>query len=721
MQYVTTHEADSVRYILLQPGNHPARTGTNYQLQLDYSYLDWITESASASTILAVDFETSGGDYSADIAIVGIGLAWDTGSCYLDWTKLYGTSRIRIANLLCNHKGLIAHNVYFDGGVVRKCISPEIKFSMCTYSLLAHLSNEGHPDQSWGLKSAMTELLGWTDSNEHDLDRWLVLNGYYIGNRRIDTSIEYLNAEYESGGLRADKSKMHLAPQEILGKYCVLDAEACYLLYTEVLLPVYQKFPAMHPVFEDTMYLINLLIEQKMHGILVDRDGLIARASYLQFEMQRMETEFRNHPETRAYIEGMEHVMLQEIMKKEPAQYKKDGDVSKNWIKWSERKAAALRGELPEYRFNIQSGPQLRELLYDHMKFKARVHTESGEAAIGVKALKHMGEIGKLLIDRAYALKEFGYISKYIELTEHRSTIHPSFRTPGTMTGRLSSKEPNLQQLPKSSAVMSLFHARPGCTWVDIDFAALEAVVAAEFSRDENMLLLYGDNQPENDIHLFLASKVPGEHMADAILATGYTPVNPPPGSVAKAKKECKHQRNIAKTCVYAFQFGAGINKVNTILEENDTFLPIEQVELLHKTYWDTFSGVKDFGKALWYEWRRNQGYILNGFGRPMCVPEHMTKDLLNRFIQSTGHDILVRYIRIYTEELTRLMIPWSPLIVDFHDATTVEVPTEYAEKVVECMNWAMDQLNEFLQGNIRHRGIPVVGTDLAQVKEPEE
>lgn len=728
MQLVTTREHTSPKYILLQPGTHPPRTGETYQVLAEPSDIPHILADISKSTSpLALDVETRGSDYSLTgevaIRIVGMGLAWDTGSVYLNWTELTDLEKVTVLRVVLARETVLAHNVYFDGGVLFQellalGVTKQPKW-LCTYSLAAMLANES-PEQRWGLKHLMVELLGWGESNEADLEEWLVRNGFYTGTKYVNRSPEEWVAIWEKGGLSPDRGEMWRVPQEILGKYCVLDAEACYLLYTEVLGPVLGRFPQLETmVREEWMPLIQLLVEQKIGGIEIDRAGLQDRIQAAHLESGVLYDSLLSMPEIIPLVKLIEEEMLIPLREKQPPRLKKDGDVSKNWLKWQEKMEAATAGTLPEFRFNINSDQQLRNLLYEKMGFEIRLTTDSGLPAVSGLALKAMGPVGAKLIDYNSLQKELGYLQDYLERIEHRPTIHPSFRTPGAVTGRLSSRDPNLQQVPKSKAVMSLFQARPGTVWVDIDFAALEAVVAAEFSQDPNMLLLYGDGMPENDIHLFLAAQVPGE-MGQSVLATGYRPTNPPPGTVGRAKKEAKKWRNIAKTVVYACQFGAGVQKIMSTLEADGIFLPYDQVETIHSTYWSTFAGVKRFGKDLFFQWRRNHGYILNGLGRPMAVAEDYSKDILNRFIQSTGHDILVKYIRIYTDELTRRQIPWRPVIVDWHDATTVEVPTECREAVVDVFNWAMGELNLKLGGTIQLSGKPTWGTTLADVKEPE-
>ncbi len=754
-------------FVLLSPSPTPARTGPSYgRIVSSDEELYQALESVSQSQLLALDFETNGLDYTLPtFRIIGLGLAWDNGSCYIPWSEMDNKAQYETWSVLNKHCGLIAHNLYFDGGVWFSEFGEHPQggatsggehhpgWVACTQALYKQIANEGWVGQKHGLKDAMMDVLQWENTNETELDEWLITHGYYKGNELKDESPENLLRLYRAGAMSPEKGEMWRAPTEILGKYCCLDAEATYLLHTQHLIPVCERFPVLAEYHcEQFLPVILLHIEQRMWGISMDRPGLQARAEHLTSEIQRLETAFLSHEEVRDHIKGIEQSLLGELAAKEPArlkkekvsaeppEYKKDGTRSKNWIKWREREDAriaagppislnwiawqerwrkAVAGEDPDYRFNPGSPLQLIDLFYTRLGYQVEMLTEKGQPQVSGKALTKLGPAAQLLVERGYLVKELSYISDYIERTEHRDTLHPSFKMPGTSTGRLSSSEPNLQQVTKSKAVMSLFRARPGNVWVDIDFAALESVVAAEFSQDPNLLLLYGNGVPENDIHLFVASKVPGE-FGERVRATGYRPENPPPGTVGKAKKACKKERNTAKTVVYACQYGAGVGKVNATLEADNIFLPEEQVRTIWNTYWSTFRGLRDFSRKLQREWEENGGYVLNGVGRPMCVTQDYVKDLLNRFIQSTGHDLLLMYINIYIPELNRRQIPWWPSIIDLHDATTIETPEEYADQVVEVLEWAMDRLNDNLGGIIKHRGKPVVGRDMSEIKEPE-
>lgn len=591
-QLVSLREVEyAPEFLLLTPGYYPARRGPTHGRILTPDQIIPVLENCMQSTYVSVDLETQGGDYSTDIRIVGLGLAWDHGSAYINWADVpQSLVHTELNKFFTSHKGLIAHNVYFDSGVLITQLGVEIDWYACTYALLAMTANEGYPGQGWGLKKAQKDLLQWEDTNEGQLDEWLCVNGYYKGVRRIDSSPEALQSYYSEGKLKPDKGEMWRAPEEVLGKYCILDAESTYLLFTEVLQPVLDRFPALYEFHkQEFLVLIRHQIEQKILGIPMDVPGLQRRKEELEKQIEALSSSFCNHPEVVPAIRDMEEDMLTPLLTKEINKYNLNGEISKNYTNWLRKIEEARSGLFAEYKFNIQSGTQLRTLLYDKLGYPVRAKTEKGQAATDIQSLKHMGEIGSLLVERMYLAKELSYVDKYIELTENRNTIHPSFRTPGTITGRLSSKDPNMQQISKTKKMMELFIARPGMAWVDLDFSALEPVVLTEFSQDRNLLAIYGNGRPKNDIYLFVGANIPGV-IGDKIRATGYDPYNPTKEALARAKKECKHERGICKTVTLAC-----IAKNTPIRVRNKGWVPIELV-VKGDEVWDGFKWVTTDG-----------------------------------------------------------------------------------------------------------------------------
>lgn len=725
------------RFILIEPKPLPARAGTCYQIVCPSSQqAEELLRSALSSPVVAIDFETKGSDYSLppeEADVVGVGLAWDTGSCYLDIRSEY-TELVwqLLAKLVTEHRGLIAHNVYFDGGWIRRNFGQHANWMACTYGLYMQLANEGWEGQRWGLKEAMRDVLLWSDTNEAELDTWLVENGYkkHNGNPK--------------------KEEMWRAPADILGKYCVLDAEATYLLMVEIFQPLLARFPVVESYHRD-LFLphVKIHIDQKMCGIETNRPHWVKYMKELSAAIAETEKSVREHPVAGPYIFSWEEAKYKEFLSTEPTMYKKvkertepakylkDGTtLSKNWVKWTElqgrpkeetahwkkwveKKALIEQGLDEDYLFNLQSGDHLRSLLYDKMKKPVLLLTDSGKPAVSEDALKAMGDIGQLLITRALKVKEASYVSDYIDRTVSRNTIHPSFRLPGTVTGRLSGREPNLQQMPKTRGTLNGFVSRTGYSFVDCDVNALEMVVTAELSQDENLLALYGPNAKKNDIYLFYGALMPG--LGEKITAAGYDRLNPTQAGIDAAKKACKKERGIAKLLILSDNYGSGVKKKHKILSLEGIQMPMDEVEAMHEALQDAKSGVLNYTEWLVDEWRRNGGYVENALGRIICVDEKYQKDLLNRVVQSSGHDILMMYVQIVIRRLNEAKLTWNPIVMDFHDESIIEVPddeVEIAKKIMEKDSYA--ELNERLGGTCPLKGSAAVSKTLAGIKLEE-
>jgi DNA polymerase-1 len=338
---------------------------------------------------------------------------------------------------------------------------------------------------------------------------------------------------------------------------------------------------------------------------------------------------------------------------------------------------------------------------------------------VGEDALKVMGELGQLLIKRIGAAKELSYLDDYLGRTETRDTIHPSFKMPGTVTGRLAGKEPNLQQVPKTVGTLSGFVSRPGHSFVDCDVNALEMVVTTELSQDKNLLALYGPGAKKNDIYLFYASFMP--ILGPKIKATGYDPYNPTSETIARAKKECKSERSIAKLLILSDNYGSGIGKKQKILRLNGVDMTYNEVSDMHEALLAAKEGVMRYVARLEDEWRYNKGWIYNGYGRPIAVHESKKKDLLNRVVQGTGHDILQLYSRITAQLLTEAGITWQPIVMDWHDESIVEVPDEEVPEARHIMEHeAYRILNETLGGTCPLKGSAAVAKSLTGLKIEE-
>ena len=196
-------------------------------------------------------------------------------------------------------------------------------------------------------------------------------------------------------------------------------------------------------------------------------------------------------------------------------------------------------------QFNLNSNSQLCWLFYEWLEYPVQKRTDAGEPSIDKQCLPMLGEPGKLLAAYGKLEKERQYIQAALDLV-HENVIHPGFRVPGTLTGRLAgSGGLNLQQVPKVQSYLECYRARPGYKWVQCDVAALEKVVLAERSRDEALWSLYGPNAKPNDVYLYDGAHLPG--FKEILLKAGYDPHNPTAEMIARVKKECKATRKKIK------------------------------------------------------------------------------------------------------------------------------------------------------------------------------
>lgn len=731
---------------------------------------------------LALDFETRGLPLQPGSAVIGIGLADSRGSWFIDLRDSHpDTYKYIIDELNTRRIPLLAHNVNFDAMWIVRDHGVWLNWKACTYATLKLTSTEGWPGQKWGLKDAQVDLLGWTDSNELELDTWLVDNGH--GSRETDGKTGKVK-------LKPDKASMWRAPKDILGKYCALDADSTYQLYTEVLLPVLRKYKALN-IYATVMYpqYERILIEQTLSGIKIDRQRLLDYSRDNARELEQSVRDIYNHPTLRPHFTNINNATLKELKDSEPAKYLKVKErppmppqltkagtisktwqnwianahkyeqniISKNWEKWQQRYNEALHKE----HFNFNSYTQKKHLFYEllyptsHLTRLYRKQgdrtvaeevfrlitpdrnvclplTKSGGTPVDRKALRQMGDVGAAFLRYNDLQKEQQFIEALIENSQS-GRLYPQFRVPGTLTGRLSgggmkyklpsgemSKGFNIQQIPKSPGFLRCFVPDEGKVFVDCDHTALEQVVLAELSRDPALLKLYGPDASPNDVYLFTGASLPG--IGERIRSAGYDPLNPGTEMIAQVKSLCKKERALAKLVVLGSSYKMGPAKLQRTLELEGIKVTFEEAKAIHAAYWALYAGVKRYDRELMNQYEDNDGWVLNGIGRPIGIFESYSSDIVNRVVQSTGHDMHVKYILILEQVLNENSIPFNWVIADFHDQSIVQVSIENADKVRELMQVeCYRRLNAWAKGYIELKGDAQIVRDLSYAKVDKE
>ena len=274
----------------------------------------------------------------------------------------------------------------------------------------------------------------------------------------------------------------------------------------------------------------------------------------------------------------------------------------------------------------------------------------------------------------------------------------------------------NVQQQPKTPGYMECWHARPGHYWIQIDFVSVEPKLVTQVSRDTSYWRLYGPNaNPAHDVYLYVGSQLT---LFRDKFAPYYDLDNPQPELIAEAKKLYKHDRDACKKFHLSGMYGAGVERKYNALTIEGFNIPIEEIAMAHDEYWHRiFPGVREYIRQLKREWARRGGWVLNPLGRPLCVAEEFTKDLLNRVAQSGGHDLLRRLLWHINRLRKARRLPLYPVIVDLHDETIWEGLCGTEQDAVALFNEALRCVNEDIQWEVQITGTPEIVQNLAEIK----
>lgn len=231
--------------------------------------------------------------------------------------------------------------------------------------------------------------------------------------------------------------------------------------------------------------------------------------------------------------------------------------------------------ELAGSEFNINSPKQLGEVLFDKLGLTASKKTKSGYSTneMVLQKLHDEHKIIPLLLDYRESHKlQSTYIEPLLKLAKQRDNnrVYTSFLQTGTATGRLSSKNPNLQNIPvKSEAgalIRSAFIPKEGYSLVGIDYSQIELRLLAHFSEDEALLEAFNNNL---DIHKQTAIKIFGE-------------------------EEASSKRSIAKSINFGLIYGMGSRKLADTLG-----IKTAEAKSYIESYFQAFKSVKDYLKSI--------------------------------------------------------------------------------------------------------------------------
>lgn len=350
------------------------------------------------------------------------------------------------------------------------------------------------------------------------------------------------------------------------------------------------------------------------------------------------------------------------------------GDKLKEEIESIKQEIYNLSGE----EFNINSTQQLGVILFEKLKLPVYKKTKKGystDVDILEKLKPEHPVIEKILEYRTLMKLNSTYIDGLIVyINEYTKKIHSYFRQTVTATGRISSTEPNLQNIPtraeQGKQIKKAFKAQKGNIFIDADYSQIELRILAHISKDKNMREAFLN---EEDIHKQVASKV-----FDVPL-----------------EEVTKEQRTAAKAVNFGIVYGiSGFGLAEQL------GISRKKAEQYIEQYLNKYCGVKQFMDEIVEEAKQN-GYVETLFHRRRYIPElssnnYMVRQFgaraaMNTPIQGTAADIM-KIAMIHVNERLKEEKLNARLILQIHDELLIECNIEEKEKVKEILKESMEK-----------------------------
>ena len=328
--------------------------------------------------------------------------------------------------------------------------------------------------------------------------------------------------------------------------------------------------------------------------------------------------------------------------------------------------------------FNINSTKQLGELLFEKLGLPPVKKTKTGYStnADVLEKLKNKHPIIPAIMDYRMLTKlKSTYADGLMKVIEADGRIRTTFQNLVTATGRLSSTEPNLQNIPVrtdlGAEIRKMFIPSPGCVLVDADYSQIELRVLAHIAGDEAMQAAFNGGL---DIHTATAAQVFG------VEPENVTPL----------------QRRNAKAVNFGIVYG-----ISEFSLAEDIGVSRWEAKDYIDSYLANYRGVRDYMKQVVVD-AREIGYTQTMYGRRRYIPELKASNFnirsgaeriaLNTPIQGTAAD-LIKLAMIRVDRALEQNFPQAKLILQVHDELIVECPQEIAPQVAELVSREMEQV----------------------------
>lgn len=391
-----------------------------------------------------------------------------------------------------------------------------------------------------------------------------------------------------------------------------------------------------------------------------------------------MANKIEENGQSKLYYE-VELPLAEVLAEMETSGFAVDADGIKAYGDKLEEKLSDIQKEIfgyTGYEFNINSTKQLGAALFEKLGLPPKKKTKTGysTSAEVLEELKGYHPVIELLLNyRQLSKLKSTYTDGLLKVIAPDGRIHSNFNQVETRTGRISSTEPNLQNIPvRSEAGRELrrfFIPEKGCVLVDADYSQIELRILAHIADDAAMQDAFNTHK---DIHTITASQV-FKMPIDMV-----TPI----------------MRSRAKAVNFGIVYGIGAFSLS-----QDIGVSVKEADSYIKNYLETFSGVRDYMERVIKE-AHEKGYVETLLGRRRSLPELVSSNrnirnfgervARNTPIQGTAADI-IKIAMIKVRDRLKNEGMKSRLILQVHDELIVEAPIDEAQRAGEILKREME------------------------------
>lgn len=437
---------------------------------------------------------------------------------------------------------------------------------------------------------------------------------------------------------------------------------------------------------EQLEFLLNALIRDKslsgIYGEKIDEDDSKVRISAMRIIFEHQQKKLEDLPRIREIAEKLDFPMSLVLFKMEKAGVEICPEIFAKMSVEFAGEISKIEKEIFEIagrEFNVASPLQLSKVLFEDLGLPTKgIKKSKNGFSTGQKELDKLREYSPI-IEKIEQFREFSklkstYVDALPKLADEKNRIHSNFAQDVTTTGRLSSSNPNLQNIPIRSElgrrIREGFVAKKGSLLVSADYSQFELRLAAVLANDKPLIETF---EKDLDIHAKTASEVFG------------VPID----------EVSKEQRRVAKIINFSVLYGVGAHNLSGTIGVGfyEAKKYIEEYFNAHKPIRELMDNT--LKKA------QDEGFVETFFGRRRPMPDIKSSNFMiremakraaqNMPIQGTEADLMKRAMLAVDEKIVKAGL--GEQILQIHDSILVEVPAENAENVAEILKQEMESV----------------------------